>query len=281
VLAEMAQRRGSTIAGALCTAWTGGDLGQANATSETFRHVRAGAYAAGLVSLWQPAKIAGLLDEAEAGLPGRFLFLPTTDSDAPAVRPSWPGQLEWQPPALITSPNPLEFTAGISAEVDAEHYARLRCDLAPGSLDAHRTLHRLKLAGLLAVLEHRSTVDDDDWRLAEELLRASDRLRASAIAAVRLDGERREEASIARVVRRETAVADTAERRALVSGARSMARKAHAAGDEPLTRGDLSRATAGKHKGLVSVDDMLAHAIAEGWLEPDGDSYRAGRSQPS
>ena len=181
---------------------------------------------------------------------------------------------------MISSPSPLDYDPTITAEVDAEHHARLRGELVVATLDAHRTLHRLKLAGLLSDLDGRRGVNLDDWRLADELLRTSDRLRTGVLAALQTEHDRKEGASIARLVRREVAVADTAERRALLSGAKSMGRVAHAAG-EPVTRGELSRAVAGKHKGLVSVDDMIAHAIAEGWLEPDGERYRAGRSQPA
>ena len=128
------------------------------------------------MSLWQPAKVAGLLDEADAGLPGRFLFVPTTDPDAPGVRPRWPGPLDWTPPPMITSPNPLGYDDAIAAEVDTGIYARLRGEVIVDTLDAHRTLHRLKLSGLLAVLDGRRSVELDDWRIADELLHASDRL---------------------------------------------------------------------------------------------------------
>lgn len=293
MLAELANRKGTTILATLCTAWTGGDLGQANADRDRFRRLEAGTYSLGMLTSWQPAKAAALFDDTDGGLPGRMLYLPGNDHHAPDHAPEWPGPLAWHPldppwfrldgSSAIDVPvtrRPLDYPTRVAAEVDAARLSRLRGDTVH-PLDAHRMLHRLKLAGDLAVLERRRTVTDTDWELSGVLLHASDLTRAVVVEHIRLDARQREDAANARAARRESVIADTAERRALLSGARAMARKAHGGTSESVTRAELSRAASSRMKALASVDEMLAHAIAEGWLEADGDRYRPGRSQPS
>ncbi|MEK9811013.1 MAG: bifunctional DNA primase/polymerase, partial [Candidatus Nanopelagicales bacterium] len=206
ILAEMSGRRGATIIPTLCTAWTGGDLGQANATIETWRAVPAGGYSVGLISGWQPTHAAGLFDETESGLPGRFIFLPTDDPDAPDIAPDWPGQLDWTPPPLIRSTDirhdPLTYDAAIAAEVDAGRLARLRGHHQPDPLDAHRTLSQLKIAGVLAVLDDRRDVTGDDWELARQLLVVSERVRGVVLNHIAADAQRREQAAISRTIAR-------------------------------------------------------------------------------
>jgi hypothetical protein len=285
-LADMASRNGATIISALLSAWTGGPLGQANASAETFRRLDAGTYTLGLITAWQPVKAAGLFDETDGGLPGRFLYLPGNDPHAPDIVPDWPGAIRWAPPPHHTleghtTPVPLTFPPEAAADVDAFNLCRLRGTLEVHPLDAHRMLHRLKVAGGIAVLDGRTReVNAADWELAEVLLRASDKVRAGVVEHLRTSNATRERHAAERAARRELVIADTVEHRAKVSGARSMARKAHTS-SEALTRAELSRAASSRCKALASVDDMVAHAIAEGWLEADGDRYRAGRSKPA
>lgn len=292
-LSEMASRRGSTLAGALCTAWTGGELGQANATRETYRHVPAGAYSIGLVSAWQPRLAAELFDEEDGGLPGRFLYVATSDPDAPDRPPAWPGRLHWEPPPLIASDGRvaealLGYSEAIRAEVDADRLARLRSERTVQPLDAHRVLHRLKLAGLLAVLDGRSDVDDDDWDLAGGLLRASDLTRADVLTEISRTRSAAERTRLERAARHDEHLESSREQRAFDSAVRAVARKAHKTPSAALTRSELTRAIKGDHRKLINVDEVLERAELEDYItpnaEPDANGrprYRAGDKQPA
>jgi hypothetical protein len=284
-LGEMSRRSGATILPTLCTAWTGATLGQANAGTETHRKLSAGTYALGLVASFQPTRAAGLFDDTDGGTPGRFLFLPTTDLDAPVTPPAWPGPLDWSPPAVIQlgdrlTPQPLDYPDEVKAEVDKRYYDRLRGDLVVEQLDAHRDLLRLKTAGLLAILDGRHHVTLDDWHLAGELVALSDRVRQAILDTVTHEARQRENASNERAARREVIVEATLEQRALVSMARAMAAKAHRVGDV-VARRVLVQATNSKWRQHATIDDALDYAVAQGWLTREGDALRAGESRPA
>jgi hypothetical protein len=284
-LGEMARRTGATIVQTLCTAWVGGALGNANASAETYRHLPGGNYALGLITSWQPQKAAALFDDTDGGLPGRFLYVPADDIHAPDTPPPWPGALHWTPPALciandIVVADPVEYPASVIEAVRAERLHRLRGGHV-AALDAHRMLHRLKIAGALATLENRRISTLEDWEIAGLILDVSDAVRGTVVDVLQATYAEREHKANERAAQREAHIASTAENRAIIAGAKSMARKAHTAPGEPFTRSALSQAASSRSKREASVDQMLARAIDEGWLVPSGEKYLAGGSQPA
>ena len=89
---------GNMIAETIRSAWSGEQLGQSNARSESTRIVSPGEYSIGSAIGFQPETIQGLLSEEEAasGTPQRFLYANTIDSNVPRTldeRPEWPGTL--------------------------------------------------------------------------------------------------------------------------------------------------------------------------------------------
>jgi hypothetical protein len=285
-LGEMASRNGATILPTLCAAWSGAPIGQANASAETHRQLAAGAYALGLVAAFQPTRAAGLFDDTDGGTPGRFLYLPTSDLEAPARPPAWPGPLEWAPlPVIALGPgpttSPLDYPSEVVDEVDERRVLALRGEIVVEQLEAHRDLLRLKVAGLLAVLDGRRTVTLDDWALTDELVAVSDRVRQSILDTATREARLRERASNERAARREITVEATLEQRALVNMARAMARRAHRNPGVVVARRDLISATNSKWRAHATVDDALEHAVAERWLVRDDDGYRAGESRPA
>ena len=97
-LLELGTRKGATLLPVLRTAWTGQTSGNANASTETKRHIGEGRYVIGLVVAFQPAMAAGLLADGDGGTPQRFEWCSTIDPTVPAVRPPWPGPLNWTAP---------------------------------------------------------------------------------------------------------------------------------------------------------------------------------------
>lgn len=281
ILSTIGGRKGATVLPVLCTAWTGGALGQANASHDTFRQLAAGTYTLGLVSAWQPAKAAELFDDTDGGLPGRFLFVSATDPDASRNRPEWPGELDWRPPPIIHTGGHITYADEIIAEVQADHYANLTGATTPEPLDAHRNLQRLKVAGLLAALHNSAEVDMPLWRAATGIVESSDNARAAVLEHVRRAAAEREGAATQKAVRRDAAMKEGEHRRVLESAARCVANRARRSGVDGVTRRELTLALSGDQRRVVSVDEAIDEAASRGWLSESSDRWVAGESRPA
>ena len=283
VLAELASRKGSTVLPTLCGAWSGSTIGQANVRGESFRRLERGNYAVGLVGAFQPTRAAALFDDVDGGTPGRFVWLRAIDPQMPTHAPQWPGALSLHLPALIAvdgrvQAHPLTYSTTIWHEVDAEHLARQRGQQHVEPLDAHRTLARLKVAGLLAILEDRREVTDDDWLLANVVMATSDQARAYVLDSARWQAREREQAANARAVRREAAIADDAHGRAVARMAQAVARRAHR--DGTITRREATQATAGRDRQVATLDEAIDRALQHEWIARDGEHFTPGRVTP-
>lgn len=178
-------RRGSTLFPELRKVWMGEPLGFAYVAAEKRLTIPRHSYRLCLVTGIQPANAAPLLDDAAAGTPGRFLWLPADDPDAPDEKPAepepWPDPL-WGPSASIDEKSskplaPMTVCETARREIDQARLAQLR---GSGSevLDGHALLAQLKVAAALALLEGRTgEVTEDDWRLAAIVRGVSDRTR--------------------------------------------------------------------------------------------------------
>jgi hypothetical protein len=287
-LAEMASRKGSTIMQALRTVWSGGDAGQANASAETFRSLTPGSYHVGIVSLWQDKAASLLLADADGGTPQRFIWMPTNDPGAGRGW-TWPGPLNWEPPAAIVvggkvQPHPLGIDQTVADEIIDHRISKLRGDTTEDPLDAHRRLCKLKVAGCLAVLEGHTTIGPDDWELAERIMTVSDGVRAWVMAEARRAQDVADEVTAKRAAKRDIIAADTVATRALTNTARAAWRatnRAHEAGRK-ATKRDIHAAIASRDRGHVSTDDAIAEAERLAWITPVGDGeWALGKARPT
>lgn len=292
LLAELAQRRGSTTLTTLRSIFTHGTIGNTNATAERNRVVAGTDYVYGVVVGIQPALAGPLFEPAAvgAGTPQRFLWAWCVDPTLSPERSPWPGPLDWTPPgpgelAPLRHVEPgakLRHRLAVPDEVSDEirrsiHTARTSTDADP--LDAHRMLLRLKTAALLGILDGRVEVTVEDWRLAGIVDATSANVRRYVAGTLRAADQQREDAQVARHVRREAASEDAAYDRALASAATSVARKVHRSGS--ASRRDLQQAIAGKHRQLgVSVDDAVERAVSDGLIVADGSAWKPGRRTP-
>lgn len=280
-------RNGATILPALRTALTGGQLGQANASVETFRNVPKHCYRLGALLLFQVATAVPLVDDTEGGTPQRFVFCAAVDATipAPGERPDWPGTLHIDPPhgrsAVVTvQPEPAH-------EVAMADWERQRGEGDPR--DSHAMLTRLKVAALLAWLCTGHLIVGsyqglDTWALAGMVLDHSravlDHVTAHKAAAQHDEARRRTGAAVAAVL----ATEDATERRALEACVRSAGRVIRRHADrgehngEGCTRRCVAQAMAGKYRQLVTTDDVTSELLARGAAERDGDKYRPGPS---
>jgi hypothetical protein len=286
-LVRLAARNGSTIATTIRRAWSGELLGEANASADRDRQVERGAYSMGLIVSFQPATIGPLFDpnEVGGGTPHRFLYFAADDDtlpeDPPEDLPSWPGPLEsadrrdpelvkqWAaPPAQTYRLTDVEALA----EIRAVRWAGLRRAQVVDELDGHRNQYRGRVAAHLAILDGRSEVDGEDWRLAGLVLDVSDRVRTEAIAY----GQRLTAAEVARSndhrvqleARVEVArlqVKRSAEEQQIAKGAAIVARKVlRTAPVEGLAGRPIRDALGARYRPVGAA--CLEYAVQAGWL---------------
>jgi hypothetical protein len=282
-LAEIGGRKGSTLMPTIRTAWSGGMLGQANASEDRKRYLPAGGYRFVLVAGFQPEYATDLLNDAAGGTPQRFAFFAVDDPTIPLrEHVEHPGPLDWSLPVHQSGPMPLD--PEVYAEIRTAGILVARGEVQPDPLDAHRNLGRLKMAGLLTVLDRRTNITAEDWRLAGMVMDTSDAVRGSIVAAARARAAAQEDASTARQVRRVVELDRTTEERAFESVVGAMGRHVHRhAGERPggCVRSCLTTAPAYKHRKGVAIDDAIAEAVARDWIVVDGSAYRPGKSRPS
>ncbi|MBA4857095.1 bifunctional DNA primase/polymerase [Nocardia farcinica] len=171
MLAMMEQRQ-STLAAVLRSAWSGHLRGHANATAESRREITE--FSLGLIVGFQREVLARLLTTAELenGTPQRFLFGPVADPYAPDIDavPDDPGPLVVD----LTAVESVRLSADLARRVRLDSLARRRGAVDVPQLESQRPAMLARTAALLAILDGgRSTVEAEDWELAEMLFTVS------------------------------------------------------------------------------------------------------------
>jgi hypothetical protein len=261
-LVETSNRQGTTIGAVLCTAWSGGDPGQANASSDRKRvGMDRWTYRMSGVASIQLSLGHRLLEDTfvHQGLSGRLVFFAAED---PGVthwreRPEWPGELDL--PIHPTMPLVMEYARSIEETVLDDHHQRVTKQRVIAPIDSHLNLVRLKLSGLFALMDGRTAVTDSDWSLADTAVASHLALRGQMLAM-------RRQANYEKTVTAATAQAtfedvrdETRERKALAKLRDSIIRHVP---EEGITRAPLRRATTSattKHR----FDMALAKALED------------------
>lgn len=280
-LAEMGNRKGATLLPTLRSAWSGEVIGQSNATEATHRVLKAHSYRMAIMVGFQLEYAASLIADAAGGTPQRFVFATATDPSVPDDGPEWPGPLHIDVRPVQSLGQEISFDTELANEIRHRSVMQVRGQLVPDALDTHGDLVRMKVAALLAIIDGRLDVTREDWDLAGLIMRSSMAVRSWVI-----DNARRQaadsEMSYAMKLANRAAIADTtAEDRAVLGGARAMARKVHRMEGETATRRDLMAAAAGRHKKLASVDDMILVAEEKGWITAVEGGWKSGESRPT
>lgn len=279
-LLSMSERSGTTIMPIMRSAWSGATLGQQNASQETNRRLQAHSYRMTMVLGFQLAYAAALIADAEGGTPQRFVFVNATDPTIPDDRPEWPGPLCLDLPPIISSGQVVEFDCEIAEQIRRRALGATRGEWEVDPLDTHADLGRMKVAAILAVLDGgRLAVAAEDWELAGMIMRSSRAVRSWAIEEARNVAQRAKEARHAAAADQAATVEETQARKALVDGARTMARKCHREAAE-CSRNVLRNSVASRHKAAASVDDMLQYAEDQGWIVATETGWIPGESRP-
>lgn len=194
-LGALKGRSGSTVLPELRKAWVGEGLGFQYADSTKRLPITQHSYRLCLVTGIQPNRAQVLLSDADGGTPQRFVWLPATDSLAPDVAPETPNPRPWKLPELASESLILPICDTARIVIQAERLKDLRGQNG-SELDSHENLARLKVAAALGLLDERTDVSEEDWRLAGLVMEISKATRDSIQATLResADGQNRQRA---------------------------------------------------------------------------------------
>jgi hypothetical protein len=274
--AALAGRGGSTLMPELRKAWMGERLGFGWADVEKAVAIMAHRYRMTMIVGVQPGRGGVLLNDADGGTPQRFLWLPTTDPNAPAEPPeepeplrlpAWPTSGEPEPelekngdddenesgrlkfavvkdgyrleePADRSAFQVLELPPSVVDAIRKEHLAKQRGLVSEsGALDSHAMLARLKIAvGLMWINGRTDKVSEDDWDLAGVVLAVSNTTRASVQDALRSNTTKAAEARGRQDAVREVVKEDILRDRKIAHLAERIREKLRDENDQPVNK---------------------------------------------
>lgn len=203
-------RQGSTILPTLLESFSNEPLGDDTKGKQFQIKIPPCAYRLAAVIGVQPSNANVLFAEAQTGLAGRFIYVPSIDRDAPAQRPVPPsgpfpfdtmripegngpesiaamlkyGGLEHMPdngPDARDGYPLVTITFPDQAAAYADHAQLLSVTGKADALDAHRVELVARLAALFALMDYRLEANMDDWRIALAFMDVSDRIRADCV----------------------------------------------------------------------------------------------------
>lgn len=262
-LTALKARQGATILGELCKAWSGEQLGFQNSDPERTRIVAEHTYRLCAVVGVQPTKANGLLDEADQGVPQRFVWVSSLDTDAPDMPPA-------EPSPITLDVDMVRFRAPfgrfvfampdvVRQTVDEVRLSRLRGEGEP--LDGHALQTRMKVAAGFAVLDERTAANNDDWNLAGILMAVSDGIRARAVAELQRAADRADDALGRREGVRQAAAMEAVAKSSVQRIAPKIRKRLLSAGGEMATS-EARRQCA--HRDRDYFDDAIEALVAAG-----------------
>ena len=271
-LIEVAGRSGATIGSVLCTAWSGGNPGQGNASADRKRvGMDEGTYRMAGVAGIQMSLGHRFMEDVfvQQGLSGRLVFFAAEDPGIvhPDDRPEWPGPLDL--PVHPTMPVEMSYAPEIERQIRLDNWSKMtkRTIIAP--IDGHLNLVRLKLAGIFALMDGRTAVTVDDWELTEILLRSHIAIRNQMLATKRQHQYEKTVTAATAQAAFEDVKEAARERQAVASLRDTILRRIP---EEGITRSPLRKLTTNtrtKHR----FDTALIKAMDDGKLELRGDRY--------
>jgi hypothetical protein len=183
-IASMQARSGQTTMSVIRSGFSGENLGysyRGRASEKVDSH----SYRMTMIIAVQPERAGGLFAGTGGGTPQRFQWFPGRDKRIQVARPEWPtdaaGHRRVLPPVDMRN---LPY-GGMPIPPEAEALIlQVRADSNSGTndnvLDGHAIYCREKFAYALAIMDNRTTMNSDDWKLSGIAQAVSDwcRLRA-------------------------------------------------------------------------------------------------------
>jgi hypothetical protein len=197
MLLKLAKSRDSIVLDTIREAWTGSEIGQKNAAAERDRRVRN--YAMGLRVCLQPIHAVELFSDANVGdgTMQRFMWFSALDPSIPRGerRRGMPSEMPFDLAAANTR-DPLVLPEHIKDEIRERDAAGSRGDITIEPSQEHALLRQVKTACLLAILDNRQFVTDEDWELAKVMLEVSHRVATSVREGAK---QRKQQAEVGRI----------------------------------------------------------------------------------
>lgn len=255
-IGAIAGRSGSTLTSELRKGFDGAPLGFRNRAADRSIIVPAHTYRLAVTVGVQPERSGALLDESAGGFPQRFVWFTASDPDAPAQPPASLEPYEWTPPqvpAREDGKRVLKVCATAATTITTAAVARLRGE--GDALDGHALLARLKIAALLALLDGKTGVNEEDWRLSGLVMEESDRVRQTCVDALKSAARA---SNIARAVARGEAEVETEMRAADVAIAKTKERVLLHVSDKPIGASAMRKRLSPKHRDYfeAALDDL-------------------------
>ena len=271
-LTQNGQRSSSVLNETIRSAAIGGTIGQTNASADRKRLIKGDSYSMGMVVGYQPVTALPLLADADTGTPQRFFWSWVLDPNIPKKRPPYPGKLvnhlgSWRPDFDVI----LEIPERIQNLLDEDLQARRSGKVVVDTLDGHAGLMKVKACALLAILDNRKTITEEDWELAEMLWEASCLVRNSLVARARREADAarkaEEDAAVNLAVRTHEAKSNVDHN--LERIARRVQKLTAKGGVGGVTWGALRRELESKDRPLL--EQGIGLAVSRGWVVEDGD----------
>ncbi len=269
---RLGERTGATVSTTLRSAWVGTTIGQANGRDETTRILRAHSYSLGMVVGFQPHTALPLLVDTATGTAQRFAWVSAADPNLPDEAVAHPGELKSLAKSLMLPASEfaeartgtMKFPDTIIAELRRDHIAKIRGEVIVDERDSQAPLMRAKMAALLALLNGRHEVDEEDWKLASTMWKTSCQVRdhvteygaaekarqAELVAEARVQLEERKAAAVNGVDAKLDRLAVTLAERVVESGG--------------MKRGDARRGMPSRDRHLY--EQVVERAVSNGLL---------------
>ena len=129
--------------------------------------------------------------------------------------------------------------------------AAVRGEIDPDPTEAHAMLLRLKVAGLLAILDGRLNVDSDDWRLAGIVSDTSRAVRKRVQAIVDDERAKAERMTSGRLARRAVETSQAVVGSLVEETAARVIRTVEAHPDEGIAEGGITRALSRRQRDVM------------------------------
>ena len=183
-IASMQARAGQTTMSVIRSGFSGENLGysyRGRASEKVEDH----SYRMTIIVSVQPERAGGLFADSSGGTPQRFQWFPGRDKRIQVDRPSWPTDTSGRH-RVLPSVNIRNLPySGMTIPPEAEALIlQVRADSNSGgndnALDGHAVYCREKFAYALAIMDGRTEMNSDDWKLSGIAQDVSDwcRLRA-------------------------------------------------------------------------------------------------------
>jgi hypothetical protein len=257
----VAGRRGATLGAQIRQAAMGEELGFFYVDTSKRLLVPEHSYRLCVIAGIQPKRAGSILvgPEADGGTPQRFIWLPALDPTL-TERAAEVAPMRWDPPIWPDRGTHLGVCGLAWDHVTARRIEAVQAGL--DEMEAHATLLRLRVAAILALIDGRTTVAEDDWHISQIVMDMSTLTRehcVQVLCEVAAETNRRQgEAEAARAAVLEV----SADERTMSRVCNAVVRKLAKVGG-PVSQGQLNKTLAGRDRAYLdaALDRLLGDVI--------------------